>query len=715
MSATIAKELIEYGKNEVYKNPVEIARCRIATALVLHDVPINETRELCVELYQTNLSETTTLGPEKFYSYLGMAEYYRGLIETSSSDADEEEKKANWRNVVAFADKALVERNEEKGALGSELRNERCIKAFLLKSEALTELGLDAEAIKICEEALGEELEYTDELLEFLKTIVNIHTKKEEWTKLIQAVRRQRPRIRSEWLWNRSDNFTDKRDSLRRAAVETRRVDFAIHIFEEAVEYWQARGIDQSVATQYELALIYRRDARATKMAENEIDKLIARLVENRVSLWLVDRIFPEMIDIQYENFTVAESKDVKRQIIGQVEKIIDRYENMQIVEPLTIGKALLVLAQMWSNFDGKLKAKQYAERAFTICVADLEDTVGANDAGAFRLLAKVLMFADLEIDAKIALSLQFSYVNMDYDDFLSRRTDVVVTEQTAEPTKEEPPTQLVQQSSSPQDQIAFGESETATQQVKETVNGSVRPLSSIALGKFDDKDNSTSTQVVEITDVSTPAEEIKTNGDASEVLLTDASNEQAAETLPSPAPSEDDHAVPETAKVEPTQTDSTTATDANGQDEVTVTTVPQPQPEPADVPPDLSVYQDVMDNEYRIACSGPCMNPPIEVSSFGPKSEKMYHCLDCDDVQYCEPCYQTQIKFYDNYEEGFWYKSCWARHRFISMPIDQWMGVKDGVIRIGKKEKLWKDWLLSVKSRWKRRMNEEEVSNHLL
>lgn len=713
MSATIAKELIEYGKNEVYKNPVEIARCRIATALVLHDMAIDETRQLCVELYQTNLSETTTLGPEKFYSYLGMAEYYRGLIETSSPDADEEEKKANWRNVVSFADKALIERNEEKGALGSELRNERCIKAFLLKSEALTQLGLDTEAIQTCEEALGEELEYTDELLEFLKTIVNIHTKKEEWTKVIQAVRRQRPRIRSEWLWNRTLNWTDKKDSLRRAAVETRRVDFAIQIFEEAVEYWQARDADHSAATQVELASVYRKDARATKMAENEIDKLITRLVENRVSLWLVDHVFPEMIDIHYENFTVTESKDIKRQIIGQVEKIIDRYENMQIIEPLTIGKALLVLAEMWSSFGGKLKAKQYAERAFTLCIADLEDTVGANDAGAFRLLAKVLMFADLEIDAKIALSLQFSYVNMDYDDSYSRRTDVVVTEQTAEPTKEEPPSQGVQQSSTAQDQAGLGESETASQQVEEIVNGSICPLPSIALGKFDDKDNSISTQVVEITAVSTPADETKTNGNPSEVLLADASNEQAAETLASPAPSEDENAVPVTANVELTQTDPKTATDANGQDGVTVTT--ELLPEPADIPPDLSVYQDIMDSDYITACAGPCMNPPIEVRSFGPKSEKMYYCLDCPEVQYCEPCYQTQIKFYDNYEEGFWYKSCWARHRFISMPIDQWMGVKDGVIRIGKKEKLWKDWLLSVKSRWKRRMNEEEVSNHLL
>lgn len=686
-------------------NPVEIARCRIATALVLHYEDTDETRQFCVELYQNNLSETTTLGPEKFYSYLGMAEYYRAAINTPFDLGEEKD----WRNVVNFANKALIERNEEKGALGSELRNERCIKAFLLKSEALTHLGSDAEAIQTCEEALGEDLEYTDELLEFLKTIVNIHTKKGEWTKVIQAVRRQRPRIRSEWLWIRTDDWTDKTDSLRRAAVETRRVDFAIQIFEEAVEYWQTWNVGHSVALQYELSTIYRRDARATKMAEIEIDKLITRLVENRVSLWLVDYIFPKMIDIYYENFTVTQSKDVKRQIIGQVEKMIDRYENMQIVDSMSIGKGLLVLAKMWSNLDGKLKSKQYAERVFALAIADLEDTIGSNDAEAFRLLAKVLMFVDLEIDAKIALSLQFSYVNMSYDDNYSRREDVVVTEQSLEPN--EPPTPIVQEPAMAQDQTGLGGSETESQQVKETVNGSIDLLHSIGLTKSTDENNSTSTQVVEINDASITADETKRSSSADNVLKKDAPDEQAAETLPSPAPSEDEHTVPATLKVESIQTDPTRVTEMNGQEAALVTT--KPQQNPADTPVDPSMYQDIMDTEYPIRCSGQCMNPPVIVKSFGPKSEKMYYCLDCDEIQYCKPCYETQIKFYDNYEEGFWYKSCWARHSFISMPIDQWMGVRDGVIRIGKKEKLFKDWLLSVKSRWKRRMNEEEVSNH--
>ncbi|EED13718.1 SD08430p [Talaromyces stipitatus ATCC 10500] len=624
VTTTAVKAIIEYGKNEVYKNPVEIARCRIAAALILHHDGLDETRQLSVELYETNLAELTTLGPEKFYSYLGMAEYHRALLETSSTP-DEEEKKATWRRVLRFADKALIERNEEKGALGSELRNERCIQAYLLKSQALTQLGLDAEAIATCGEALGEDLEYTDEILEFLKNIVDIHTKKGEWTKVIQAVRRQRPKIRSEWLWNRSDNFTDKKDSLRRAAVETRRVDFAIQIFEEAVEYWQTRDIGHSVATQFELAMVYRADARATKMAEIEIDKLITRLVENRMSLWLVDRIFPEMIDIHYENFMMAESKDVKRQIITQMEKIIDRYEHMQIVESLTIGRALLVLAEMWRKFDGELKAKQYAERVFTLCVADLEDSIGANDAAAFRLLAKLLMFANLEIDAKIALSLQFSFVNMSYDDSYSRKEDIV-TEKPPESNRNgnserSGQEQTLQQSSAPQDQSGHEESKSVTQQeVKATTNGPANSVPPTALAQTEDKENATSKQTVKTNDASTFTEEPATNGTTTQAQETeDASNKRAAETLPSPAPSEDAHAVPTTEMVEPMPVDSAAGPDANTHNGLAAAS--ESQAEPVNAPADGSVYQDLLDTEeIVISCSGPLshsFNNTAESSSY--------------------------------------------------------------------------------------------------
>ena len=276
-------------------------------------------------------------------------------------------------------------------------------------------------------------------------------------------------------------------------------------------------------------------------------------------------------------------------------------------------------------------------------------------------------------------------------------------------PPAEEVPTQNVQQPLADEVHIELGNSETASQKVEENANYLMAPVVSIASGKSDEKDNAISTRVIEVTDVKKATNDEKTNSNASEASDSNESpNRLMVEALPLPASSEDGHSVSETAKVEPTQTDPISATNASGQDGGTTETRKQA----ADELVDISIYQDLMDDEV-LYCSGQCMDPGIEVRSFGPKSEKMYYCLDCADVQYCETCYQTQIKFYDNYEEGFWFKSCWARHRFISMPIDQWLGVKDGVIRIGKKEKLWKDWLLSVKSRWKRRMNEEEVSNH--
>jgi len=54
---------------------------------------------------------------------------------------------------------------------------------------------------------------------------------------------------------------------------------------------------------------------------------------------------------------------------------------------------------------------------------------------------------------------------------------------------------------------------------------------------------------------------------------------------------------------------------------------------------------------------------------------------------------------------DGFWFKSCFAKHEFISYPIEGWHGVKFGDIKIGPKQKPrvkpYKLWLQAVKDKW--------------
>jgi hypothetical protein len=69
--------------------------------------------------------------------------------------------------------------------------------------------------------------------------------------------------------------------------------------------------------------------------------------------------------------------------------------------------------------------------------------------------------------------------------------------------------------------------------------------------------------------------------------------------------------------------------------------------------------------------------------------------------VDFCSDCYAEQVRYYAEMGEGFWYKCRRAKHKYIKQPVEGWRGVKDGVIRIGPKQKSFKLWLRAVKDKW--------------
>lgn len=113
---------------------------------------------------------------------------------------------------------------------------------------------------------------------------------------------------------------------------------------------------------------------------------------------------------------------------------------------------------------------------------------------------------------------------------------------------------------------------------------------------------------------------------------------------------------------------------------------------------------EDVFEYGQFVYCDGRCSLNPITA---WPLTEKYYFCNDCVDVALCGKCYPTQTQYYEDYGQGFWYKVCWAKHEFLEAPIDGWRGVRNGMIRIGDKEKSWFEWLDEVKKKWQKKMNE--------
>lgn len=80
-------------------------------------------------------------------------------------------------------------------------------------------------------------------------------------------------------------------------------------------------------------------------------------------------------------------------------------------------AEALLTLAKLNRGI-GKIQyARSQANTAFNLCMEDLGDFVTYDYKSAFRMLGKVLMFANLKFDAEIALSIQNSEVGGAHQD----------------------------------------------------------------------------------------------------------------------------------------------------------------------------------------------------------------------------------------------------------------------------------------------------------
>lgn len=656
ITPSIAKEMLRFGQEHCLTTPAKLARGRIAAALLLNNSDNAESRKAGAELYETNIKEISTPGPERFYSFLGLAEYHANV---KAGGELSENVKVNWEKVVEYANKALKERDAEKGALGSELNNERSAAAYLLKANALNELNDDTDALETCEKALEPgELEYSNKLLQFLTIVIRIYAKNKQHANIVKEMQQQSPRIRSEWLFHPPYILNDKRDAFREAAVLTRRVDFVIQVYEDAIEYWQAKDTFRSLMLQLELGNIYRRDARATKMAERTLNNIMDTVKEDPTQLsGTLPFVMTEMVDILHENFTTARRKLAREKIINQLCELLKDLKQTEIIESIVMGRACLTLAQMWKEYGDMRAAKREAEYAFNSCIADLEDTVGWNDHSALRLLGKVLMFVDLEDDAMIALSLQFSNLNPTYDDSSAQQNNETAQDETGVSGVPEKVTG---------EHVSEPESDQRVEDLK--TNGEL-------------PQNQTSEQPVSANGVDVPS-----SSDSPKVSLDQPSTNGKTES--GETSSDSSKGSPETA-----------ATTVSSQQDVSTSTTTTEPP----ATDDLS-DEDLLGDGDAFLCNGPCNIYSVDKWEHG---TVFYNCVDCNDVDFCSDCYQTQLKFYTDMGEGFWFKCCWGKHRFIQQPIDDWKGVKNGMIRIGGKQKHWHDWLESVKGRWKRRLSQ--------
>lgn len=686
-----ARLILDVSKDWLKEAPIDLARTRIALAVLLQSRSgTDDDRKMSLELYNLNIAPGfDSPGPEQFYSYVGIAEYY-SIAHGKPGDESDESATTRWESVLVNANHALKQRQDEKGALGSELDNKRCTTAFWLKAESLQRLDRDNEALETCKQALAKgELEYSagisSGLFDFLTMIINILTKKDKHFQIIDEVQNCTHKIRVEWLLGLSTYPMELKEkkALRKAAVMTRRVDFLIQLYEQAIEYWHNEDWYGAQLLGFELAVIYRRDARTTRMAELTLDNImkevrgnISRSDAGNVLRWM----FPEMVDIIFENYTTVRSRVRKEEEMKKLRRLIDDLGPTDILEGIFLAEASLTLAKMLKGLGMVHLAKVEADKSFNLCLNDLQDFVTYNDISAFRILAKLLMFVDLELDAGIALSLQYSDVDRKDLDGDSDAGSVTGGEEPATKTTDEKTEVDENAGAPPTETIVDSSKVTPVPDPKTTEEGT----------KIDTMPNGTSKNAADVplqTPITTEETTVPVPG-TTDVNGEAKPTEGKDQTTISGAGDENGLSKPSTENAHDTAQDPKT----NGTDEKDQQAVKGEEAKewPEDLIPVSSVD-----------CNGLCSKPPLDRKD----GVQSYFCLDCCEVDFCVDCYETQVNYYTKMGEGFWFKCCWAEHKYLMQPVKDWHGVKDGIIRIGAKQKPYNLWLQAVKEKWARKL----------
>lgn len=736
-TANVADKILKYAQENGFSHPAKLSRVRTAIAILLLEKGSGiKERKKVKEYYEANLKHPGTSGPERFYSLLGLANYH-SMSTMNDDNKNAECIKQSWENVKYFADQAITEKDIQKGPLGSKLNSERCYEAYLLKACALGELNDIPGAIESCKTALHLGMEYAPVMVHVLNKIVEFYTKTKQFDKLFDEVYQQSPLLKYMWLWDfRYYYFANNSDPMRKAAVLTRRVESLIQLYEEAIGFWLRKEEFQIVAIlQYELSYIYRRDARVTKMAESTLNSLIDEVLRDtdKMKGGILQLAFPEMVDTLYEIYSRASTdheSSIKVDIIRRLEKLIENLKRTAVVNPITLSAAIITLAKMLKSSGGNdLKAaKFHAEQAFNLCIADLEDSIESNDGDALYLLARILMFAGLQEKARVAISLYFSKVdeyNENEDDFIDEKDDSYsVSEHSANYTYDL--TGSMENGnyiSAPPTNIPITDS---------PGNGMASPMAdsqaSISEYNSDQESDATSfdTEKDEAADLPRKSPESIRLMDhlQDSPKITNSDGQQDMDLKPIPHLNEK----PKIPETDLKATRPNPPLEQNGADwkrdhNDEIPPVEKTSPPPAEpIDPNTNPMSDEsqlangtesneIDEDLRgddeINCNGPCETPKLKKWSYAPNAEPWYHCLDCKSVDLCSTCYDTQLKYFQGQGEGFWFKSCWAEHEFIKMPIENWRGVKNGVIRIGERRQLpWKDWIASVKKDWKTQLD---------
>lgn len=672
---------------------------RIAAALLLNDEDTDDDasgKRYALQLYLRNLGDQSP-GAQKFYSYVGIAEYYQRNNNTKAIEA---------------ASRAINERKSEKDILGTDLDDSRAYQAYYIKARALQSEKKYNEAVDIYKEGL-QELEKTDDLLEFITQTVCIFALQERYRDIMSLFRSTSEEMRAKWLSDQAEISHSSSKYVRRAALETRRIDILVNYYEQAIEYCSAQQKSPSAAArilQFELAMIYRNDSRTTQLARITLDAIRAEEGAGSDISNLPERVTIQLVDIIHEEYTLTGSHAVKRKSVQVLSTMLETLADRSVLATMMEAEALLILAKMQiglRDIDQIRQAKTAMDKAFRLCIEDLEDDIDWNDSEAFRVLSKVLMMfpTKLEADALIAGSLHFSDVEGGRSDRRHRRY-------TLSSSDSDSTVDSIRGRRSPSEDgsFDFDAEDTSKQSAPETselkgdgadgedaTKDHEKPvIQDETMLLLDHSDHGHDTgEPVNGQSGPTKEHEGEHEGTEEKPPATNATNltngDPVTSTNDDPKVNTGALAILDTV-IGPSDVSEASQSDGDKSDAGSSVISISMQ--------DFNLFAD----PFR--CSGECDGDELRRWPLG--GSLYYRCLQCPDVDLCPDCFKKQDDYNQGNGDGFWTRVCWGEHQYLKLPIEGWEGVKDGFIRVGvRKPKKFRDWLKDVKVRWSKALGE--------
>ncbi|GKZ38993.1 hypothetical protein AbraIFM66950_011622 [Aspergillus brasiliensis] len=387
------------------------AQARLSAALLLYESTNHSDRKYALYLFNLNRSLDDSMCAEKLYSLLGLAQHY---VPEPGVDAVE-----GWTKVKEYTEEALKCWKDSDDALRPNFNPNQCKRVYMLSVQACMALGDKKRARERCTDLLSSDIRRCRGTSYFLTILVEIFAEQEDYMAIINTVEQQMSRqadaFMPAWLMSRSRQ-TNKDDWLRRAAVATGNVEIVVRIYDRAITYWAYQGLFHETCVMLsELAIIYRQDCHAIRMAEDIFNRILDAMMNDenlQVDSRLLSIIITERFDIYYYRFSKNKTPAIRQPLCFAAADLISNVRIADVIESSAKANALITLAKMFLEMNHKRRAFELADQAFKLCIADLDDWVDNNDMSAFRTLAKVLHWLKLEKDAGIAASLVFDRAN---------------------------------------------------------------------------------------------------------------------------------------------------------------------------------------------------------------------------------------------------------------------------------------------------------------